>query len=129
MNRPEPLGRYQLVVDTVSIDPGPDPLMTLDEASELPDIAGLFSVRALQRAAKDGELKASMRRGRLHVRASWITQWIEDGTQWHDRPNPHVSTGLPPAARGKSETSETTESGSAWDAINALRRKKRSLNT
>ena len=123
------MARYELLVDTIPLDLAPDRLIPLEDAVDLPRIEGLFSRRSIQRAAEKKQLRTAMMRGRLHTTVAWVDRWIEDSTQWHDRPAPPASSGSAPAIPGKSATSETTENGSAWDAINALRRRKPSSST
>ncbi|RYB03571.1 hypothetical protein [Lichenibacterium ramalinae] len=112
---PEGKGRFELVVDTISMDPGPDDLVPLDEAATLPRLRGLFDKRALYKAVhrKRNPLRAYAPVRDILTTPRWIDQWIEGSALWLENPPASTSTGLEKPLSGTSTTPAPMASGSS----------------
>ena len=81
MSRPEPPGPFELVVGNVDLTIPHDMLLSLDEAADLPRLAGRFKSRDLRRYAsptrKRNRLPA-IQPGREYLTTpAWIDDWID----------------------------------------------------
>ena len=123
-------GLFELLVAEVDLGPPPLPpgehtLITLEQASWLPELGGHVDVRAIWRAADTLRLQTTQPTGRrLYTTRAWIAAWIQDGCR--DRSKSHASHTTRTETVGSSPTPASRDGSVGLSSLEARLLKLRS---